>query len=47
VLTKKQEYDSQGTLDESVYDRYGSLQSNSQWEIGYADSIDTCADKIK
>ena len=40
-------YDSQGTLDESVYDRYESLQYNQQWEIGYADGIDTCAGRIK
>jgi hypothetical protein len=40
-------YDSQGTLDESVYDRYGSLRYNPQWEIGYTAGIDTCAGKIK
>jgi hypothetical protein len=35
-------YDSEGTLDESVYDRHGSLQYNPQWEVGYSDGIDSC-----
>jgi hypothetical protein len=35
-------YDSQGTLDESVYDKYGSSQYILQSELGCSDGIDAC-----
>jgi hypothetical protein len=35
-------YDSQGRLDESVYDKYGSSQYILQPKLGCSDGIDAC-----